>query len=357
MLEQYLGEEEFRDGHPALPADAQLRQHRDHRPVGRDRGGHRRARAPDHGHVDLPGRLPGGVGVRGRRRASRSEPGPVPLPHRRRRRPPGRVVGAGAAAGSGGDDQRRAPPAARGRSGRARPRRDGRLGPGEHRGQRVLPGALQADAARGARARPRPVDRRSSATAWSTTWAPVLAGTTGGVPRPGGGLSRGDRPLGLAAAPRGCSARRIAAEGEAARLREAWVRALLGPALQRLGDPGGRARPHRAGGLAVRGARPSAPTRSGARAGPRSLHACWADPPAVDPDLFDSGGPGRGRGRRGDLRGFLDRGRQPPPHRTSCATCTPSPTSRTRSWSSAPRPEPHRRGPEPGRPVPPPQGC
>ena len=41
-----------------------VRQHRDHRPVGRHRGGHRRAGAPDHGQLDLPGRPPGRVGRR-----------------------------------------------------------------------------------------------------------------------------------------------------------------------------------------------------------------------------------------------------------------------------------------------------
>ena len=44
--------------HPPLPRHPRLRQHRDHRPVGRHRGGHRRAGAPDHGHLDLPGRPP-----------------------------------------------------------------------------------------------------------------------------------------------------------------------------------------------------------------------------------------------------------------------------------------------------------
>ena len=38
MLEQYLGEEAFRDGHPPLPRPARLREHRDHRPLGRHRG-------------------------------------------------------------------------------------------------------------------------------------------------------------------------------------------------------------------------------------------------------------------------------------------------------------------------------
>ena len=54
------GAEAFRDGHPPLPEAARLREHRDHRPLGRHRGGHRRAGPADHGHLDLPGRLPAG---------------------------------------------------------------------------------------------------------------------------------------------------------------------------------------------------------------------------------------------------------------------------------------------------------
>ena len=49
--------------HPALPRPPPLRQHRDHRPVGRDRGGQRRAGPGDHGQLDLPGRSPGRLGV------------------------------------------------------------------------------------------------------------------------------------------------------------------------------------------------------------------------------------------------------------------------------------------------------
>ncbi len=45
-------------GHPPLHQEPRLREHRDHRPVGRHRVGHRGAGAGDHGHLDLPGRLP-----------------------------------------------------------------------------------------------------------------------------------------------------------------------------------------------------------------------------------------------------------------------------------------------------------
>ena len=58
MLEQYLGRRGVPRGHRALPEAARVRQRRDHRPLGRHRGGHRRADPPDHGLLDLPGRLP-----------------------------------------------------------------------------------------------------------------------------------------------------------------------------------------------------------------------------------------------------------------------------------------------------------
>ena len=44
--------------HPPVPAAPRVRQHRDPRPVGCDRGSHRRAGASDHGSVDLAGRVP-----------------------------------------------------------------------------------------------------------------------------------------------------------------------------------------------------------------------------------------------------------------------------------------------------------
>ncbi len=55
MLEQYLGMERFR-GRPAVSCSSPLRQHRDNRPVGRDRrGGRGPAHPRAHGLVDLPG--------------------------------------------------------------------------------------------------------------------------------------------------------------------------------------------------------------------------------------------------------------------------------------------------------------
>ena len=60
MLEQYLGEDAVPRRHSSLLVVASVLEHRDDRPVGRHRGVERRARSPDHGHVDLPGRLPGG---------------------------------------------------------------------------------------------------------------------------------------------------------------------------------------------------------------------------------------------------------------------------------------------------------
>ena len=41
MLEQYLGEDRFREGIRRYLGRPPVRQHRDHRPVGRHRGGHR----------------------------------------------------------------------------------------------------------------------------------------------------------------------------------------------------------------------------------------------------------------------------------------------------------------------------
>ena len=51
-------------GRVALPAHPRLRQHRDQRPVGRDRAHVGRAGAPDHGLVDLAARLPARLGAR-----------------------------------------------------------------------------------------------------------------------------------------------------------------------------------------------------------------------------------------------------------------------------------------------------
>ena len=44
MLEQYLGEERFREGVSHYLQQARLREHRDQRPVGRHRGDHAASR-------------------------------------------------------------------------------------------------------------------------------------------------------------------------------------------------------------------------------------------------------------------------------------------------------------------------
>ena len=81
MLEQYLGEDGVPRRHPQLHGHPPVRQHRDHRPVGRHRGGHRRAGAPDHGLLDLPGRHPiVTVDAARRRPAAPLHPGAVPVP-------------------------------------------------------------------------------------------------------------------------------------------------------------------------------------------------------------------------------------------------------------------------------------
>ena len=69
MLEQYLGTERFRDGVRRYLAAHRYAQHRDDRPVGRDRGGRRGTADPRaHGLVDLPGRAPARHRQRGRPR-------------------------------------------------------------------------------------------------------------------------------------------------------------------------------------------------------------------------------------------------------------------------------------------------
>ena len=69
MLEQYLGDDRFREGVSHYLRTPLVRQHRDQRPLGRDRGDVGRTRAADHGHVDLAARLPARDGLAGRRRS------------------------------------------------------------------------------------------------------------------------------------------------------------------------------------------------------------------------------------------------------------------------------------------------
>ena len=68
MLEQYLGEEPFRDGIRRYLDAYRYGEHRDDRSVGRHRGRHRSAGPSHHGLVDLPGRPPRRDRHRGRRR-------------------------------------------------------------------------------------------------------------------------------------------------------------------------------------------------------------------------------------------------------------------------------------------------
>ena len=83
MLEQYLGEERFRDGIRHYLRHAQLRQHRDLRSLGRPRGHLGRAGPPHHGQLDLAGGLPAGQRVPLRRRhLARAAPGPLPVRRR-----------------------------------------------------------------------------------------------------------------------------------------------------------------------------------------------------------------------------------------------------------------------------------
>ena len=79
----------------ALPVALSAREHRDDRPVGRARGSHRTAGEADHGHLDLPTRVPDRARRRGttrttalfvlgyRTRRAMGAPGPRPRPHRR----------------------------------------------------------------------------------------------------------------------------------------------------------------------------------------------------------------------------------------------------------------------------------
>ena len=201
MLEQYLGEDRFREGIRRYLRRPPVRQHRDHRPVGRHRGGHRRAGPPDHGQLDLPGRLPAG---RRRRRdgatlaltqerfpyLAGAEPATLGrarargLGHRRRRAP--RPSGCCSTAtrvevdlGDGrlGPGQRRAAPASTG-SPTTPALRDAarRPGPGRARAHRALP------------VRRRPGRRRAGRAADAVDLLDAV------VP-----LRRRDRPLGLAA--------------------------------------------------------------------------------------------------------------------------------------------------------------
>ena len=70
MLEQYLGEDRFREGVSHYLRTPRLRQHRDERPVGRHRGDVRRTRPAHHGQLDLAARVPARARLARRRRAA-----------------------------------------------------------------------------------------------------------------------------------------------------------------------------------------------------------------------------------------------------------------------------------------------
>ena len=76
---------------PPVPGRAPVRQHRDARPVGRDREGHGRARSPDHGRLDLAGRVPAGLGAAAGREG-RARAAPLPDLGRGRRHGVGRAA-------------------------------------------------------------------------------------------------------------------------------------------------------------------------------------------------------------------------------------------------------------------------
>ena len=149
-------------GHPAVSCPSRLREHRDARPVARDRGGERRTGPSHHGSVDLAGRLPARDRLAERRRgATRS----ATVPGRRRHRSPcgmcrcacgrstGRVVGAGAG--------RRHP------RGRGRRRRRGR-----ERGASSFIRVRYEGGLAGTPGRPAPEISPSNVTAWSTITGP-----------------------------------------------------------------------------------------------------------------------------------------------------------------------------------------
>ena len=363
----------FRDGHPPLPGRARVRQHRDHRPVGRHRGGDRRAGPPDHGHLDLPGRLPRRVGVdlADDGRTLRLAPGalPLPAPATTPTRPPtsaGRSRCCSATAPTRGDVR-------------------------EHRvlldGDRIevdldepvdwvvvnterhaasTGSRYVADAARRAR-RParRPSSPPSSATAWSTTrgrrcWPARPArpsSSTWPAPSPtrptcrcGSGSSAAS-PRSTASCPRTTATTSVA-----------FVRALAGtrapPARRR--PRRRRGRPHRrAAGRALRGARHHRRRRRRAGAGPRR----WSTPAgSTDRPTPTCSTPPCGSSPRPAARptstSTSPRGRQGGhPAGGAALPRRAAGVPRPRAAPALPRPDAHRPGAHPGRPVPPRARC
>ena len=181
-----------------VPAPPRLRHDRDHGPVGRARRGHRRARPPHHGQLDLPGRASGGPGraARGRHRV---DPDPRVLRRRRTRRAVADPDGA-----DRGDRRtcaRRAASAA-GAADHDRHRRPARVRAGERPRRRVLPGGARRRAAhRAGRVRHRGTARALRAVGRRMGGVPGRPGPPdrGRRSRPGRGVV-GGRSVGVATA-------------------------------------------------------------------------------------------------------------------------------------------------------------
>ena len=175
MLERWLGADAFRAGVRALSRSLPARQHRDHRPVGLVGVGDERARAPDHGLVDLPARLPardgasataighdhpGAVRLRGRdaEHAAVGDPG-ARARARRRRRADDALLAA----------RRRPTPRST-----LPPTRSSCSTPGGEGFYRVV---VPARVARPPARRGRALGRSNGSRSSTTCWAAVLAGT------------------------------------------------------------------------------------------------------------------------------------------------------------------------------------
>ena len=151
-----------------LSCEARLRQHGEHRPVGRDRSSHERAGPSDHGRVDLPRRLSAreSVACRGRGCApALTTPVRVLGPARH-----DAVAGADPRASIGERCRQREPSVARRRACRCGAARPGRRGARQCGRTRLPPCPLRGATARPARrARRSRRCRRSSGTTSSTT--------------------------------------------------------------------------------------------------------------------------------------------------------------------------------------------
>ena len=209
MLEQYLGEDALPGRHPPLPGPPRSYGNTETTDLWdaiEEATGEPVRRIMD--SLDLPGRLPRACARRAGRRRRRVRARRSSRFRYARRRPTATALG-----GPAGRRPSATATATTPATGAARRRRRssvdastiaGRpaVGQRQPRRHRLLPGALRARPARRA-CSPTPgrPDRRSSATAWSTTPGPRCwpAGRRAGVPRPGRALRRRDRPVGVAA--------------------------------------------------------------------------------------------------------------------------------------------------------------